>query len=178
MCAVRRRSPPAPKPIRQRICVHEAEPFEGETGLRRRGRIDDVIQRNRRTIGAALAMCSSTPIVAREASFEIERRPAASATLDFYVSDGPFGADRIASATPRPHHQARNANAARRLTNWNLRTRPIGNESENHFEIEGSTAQHLPCDDNGNEARTSTTPSSVHEAELLAQWSSRRLTGG
>lgn len=99
MCAVRRRSPPAPKPIRQRICVHEAEPFEGETSHRHRGSIDDVMQRNRRTIVAAIAMCSSTPIVAREDSFEIERSSVASATVDFYVKDKPFAADRIASAT-------------------------------------------------------------------------------
>ena len=99
MCAVRLRSPPAPNPIRQRICVHEAEPFEGKTSHRRRGSIDDVMQRNRRTIVAAIAMYSSTPIVAREASFEIERKPVVSATLDFYVNDEPFAADRIASAT-------------------------------------------------------------------------------
>ena len=79
----------------------------------------------------------------------------------------------------RSHHQAPNVNAARPSSNESLRTHPEGNDSEDHFEIEGSTAQYLTCDDNGNEAMTSTTPSFVHEAELLlAQWSSRRFTEG
>ena len=99
MCAVRRRSPPAPKPIRQRIYVHEAEPFEGESGHRHRSRIDDVMHRNRRVIGAAVLVFSPTTIFAREAYFEIESRPTASATLSFTGNEEPFAADRIASAT-------------------------------------------------------------------------------
>ena len=56
----------------------------------------------------------------------------------------------------RSHHQARTSTQPDRSSNCDARTRLVCNESESHFEIEGTAAQRLTCDDNGTAASTAT----------------------